>query len=370
MGLMGTKRSLAAAFLFIIAACFAARDQSNNDIVPGTYSDIERLVVAGEPTVEVEAGSTRQFELMSTVSGRFGSFRKVIASTVWSIEPRIQGVEVTDKGLVTAAAGVPDKTTFMVKAVVRIKEPWDADPGRTEVIEQTVLVFDRKINPLIGFWYQARLRPCEGRPQLYDHDGGIGELEFRADGTYSVTVRPFEAYKDYWGKYKYDAAAGTIELTVDDGNSTPMSFDRPGKLRIGADGKIEIEDISLMPAQYYVKRCGMSFVRFGSKAKFEPVTWMHKELDDFSYRDDLLDTLDDYFVRLNEDTSASGVIVIYPRTAADNTRLRRLITGRIRAKKFDAKRITIKTGETRAKTTMQTWIIPAGGEQPKISLSR
>jgi hypothetical protein len=182
-------------------------------------------------------------------------------------------------------------------------------------------------------------------------------------------VRPFEAYKDYWGKYKYDAAAGTIELTVENGNSTPMSFDRSGKLSTGANGAIEIEDVSLMPAQYYVKSCGMSFVRFGSKAKFEPVTWMHRELDDCSYANDVLDTLDDYFHELNDDASASGVIVIYPRTAAENTRLRRMITNRIKAKKFDASRITVKTGETRAKTTMQTWTIPAGAEQPKISLS-
>ena len=56
----------------------------------------------------------------------------------------------------------------------------------------------------------------------------IGELEFRADGTFSVTWVPFETYRDYWGRYTLDLRTGRLNLQVETGNYVPPDVDGDG----------------------------------------------------------------------------------------------------------------------------------------------
>jgi hypothetical protein len=73
----------------------------------------------------------------------------------------------------------------------------------------------------------------------------IEELEFRADGTFSVTWVPFEIYKDYWGAYSYDLKQGTIKFVVEHGNYVPSDIDGNGTFEISQSGQLTLKDIWL-----------------------------------------------------------------------------------------------------------------------------
>lgn len=73
-------------------------------------------------------------------------------------------------------------------------------------------------NPLIGTWRQTKAVPCRGKAYTMAQVAGIEEFILGDDGSFSVTGRPFETYKDYWGKYTYDAKTGVLKFTVERGN--------------------------------------------------------------------------------------------------------------------------------------------------------
>jgi hypothetical protein len=73
----------------------------------------------------------------------------------------------------------------------------------------------------------------------------IGELEFTADGHFSVTWRPFETYKDYWGSFRLDPDTGALLLSVAGGNDIPAALDLQGKASMAADGALVLEDMFL-----------------------------------------------------------------------------------------------------------------------------
>jgi hypothetical protein len=84
-------------------------------------------------------------------------------------------------------------------------------------------------------------KAAEGCPRLEP----IGELEFTADGRFSVTWHPFETYRDYWGTYRFDAGTGALSMKVDGGNRIPGGLDLEGKARMGPDGGLVLEDMYL-----------------------------------------------------------------------------------------------------------------------------
>jgi hypothetical protein len=63
---------------------------------------------------------------------------------------------------------------------------------------------------IVGVWHEEN-----------PSDTTINELIFRDDGTFSVTIIPFEVYKDYWGTYTIDPKKHEIHLTITGGNNTP-----------------------------------------------------------------------------------------------------------------------------------------------------
>jgi hypothetical protein len=73
----------------------------------------------------------------------------------------------------------------------------------------------------------------------------IGELQFRADGTLSVTWMPFEVYRDYWGSYQYDSKGGTLDLAIEGGNYVPEDVDGSGSFAIDEDGRLVLKDMWL-----------------------------------------------------------------------------------------------------------------------------
>ncbi|HYE47665.1 MAG TPA: hypothetical protein VEA44_18000 [Caulobacter sp.] len=91
---------------------------------------------------------------------------------------------------------------------------------------------------LAGTWTQTATADCPVG------SAPIGELTFTAEGRFSVTWIPFEAYKDYWGPYRFNAATGTLGMQMEGGNHQPADVDLQGRARLGADGVLRIEDVN------------------------------------------------------------------------------------------------------------------------------
>jgi hypothetical protein len=70
----------------------------------------------------------------------------------------------------------------------------------------------------------------------------ISELEFHGENRFSVTFRPFESYRDYWGTYAFDAATGGLRLTVEGGNFVPPGLDLEGRAEM-ASGRLVLRDM-------------------------------------------------------------------------------------------------------------------------------
>ena len=113
-------------------------------------------------------------------------------------------------------------------------------------VEQDVIVFDQKANPLVGDWTQEAMTTCEGKKVEVDGNTGLRMLEFRADGTYSAAIAPFEAYRDYWGTYTFDPKKGTLTMTVDGGNNVSRDLRTEGKYEI-TGGALTLTGLQLYP---------------------------------------------------------------------------------------------------------------------------
>jgi hypothetical protein len=87
-------------------------------------------------------------------------------------------------------------------------------------------VYRREDQPLVGLWRQTEDDCGDDTP--------IVELVFSADGRYAVTWIPFETYTDYWGRWRYDAQTGALELSVDAGNYMPGDV-RSGRIALSGD---------------------------------------------------------------------------------------------------------------------------------------
>jgi hypothetical protein len=71
----------------------------------------------------------------------------------------------------------------------------------------------------------------------------VGEIEFGED-RFSVTFRPFESYRDYWGSYSFDPATGALRMTVEGGNFVPQALDLEGRAELEA-GRLVLRDMFL-----------------------------------------------------------------------------------------------------------------------------
>jgi hypothetical protein len=62
----------------------------------------------------------------------------------------------------------------------------------------------------------------------------VGELEFSPGNRFAVTFRPFETYRDYWGRFEFDPATGKLKLIVEGGNFVPDVLDLEGEADVSA----------------------------------------------------------------------------------------------------------------------------------------
>lgn len=142
----------------------------------------------------------------------------------WTVEPAGAGQISDDRRSIRIAQDAPVGETLLVRATIG-----EVDTrGRTRIIA-------REAVSLAGVWKETSAGPdCPAT------DPVLTELVFTAEGTFSVTWRPFEVYKDYWGPYSFDAASGRLVMTMEGGNHRPSGVDLEGQARLeGKDLVIE-----------------------------------------------------------------------------------------------------------------------------------
>lgn len=255
------KRRLRAIGLVVLFAAFISTGAAfgqilSDEIGPGEYYQITSLVISGETTVQLEPGGSRQFYVLSRDRIRAGAFYKVNAPAVWTVTPD-KGAKIDRNGLLTIDGTAEHGAAFTVTASVTVKEAWD-EKGYTSRVEQKVVVFEKKVNPLIGFWKQTHIVPCGAKASEFDE---IRELEFRADGSFSVTRKPFEVYKDYWGKYAFDLKKGSVGFEIERGNDLPTGTDLSGSFKIEGK-KLLLDGISLGYSGMSDEICAMHFEKY------------------------------------------------------------------------------------------------------------
>jgi hypothetical protein len=72
----------------------------------------------------------------------------------------------------------------------------------------------------------------------------VGELEFSPGNRFSVTFRPFESYRDYWGSFSFDPATRRIAFKAEGGNFVPHGLDLEGEAELAA-GRLVLRDMFL-----------------------------------------------------------------------------------------------------------------------------
>ena len=98
------------------------------------------------------------------------------------------------------------------------------------VVKGAIRVVDPMAHPLAGRWIERSVR-CDAPQQTAGHQP-IKELEFAADGRFSVTWAPFETYRDYWGSYAFDPKRGSLSFQVTGGNHVPVDLHLVGTARL------------------------------------------------------------------------------------------------------------------------------------------
>jgi len=203
-------------------------------------------------TIEMRPGGTRDFSLGVVECCTY--FEPVEACSTWSVDPA-EGASIDRRsGLLTVDAGTPSGSVFTVSA--------DVEKGR-RVVSIEVHVFTPEDSPLIGSWKKEAQFVCGSQEEVTPEER-IGELRFRADGTFSVTWMPFEVYKDYtWGTYDYDLGQGALEIDITGGNYIPDDLDGSGSFWSDEEGRLMLRDVWLGRPRDGTgsARCGHRFTR-------------------------------------------------------------------------------------------------------------
>jgi hypothetical protein len=210
--------------------------------------DVPLLVTPGE--YEVAPGTTQTLQLFS--SARPGAFERLPppCRAYWSLSDGAPASIGAATGTLIVAGDAPDGLGFTV--IARLA-------GRD--VTTSVRVVDPGESPLVGTWRQRGEVACMGSEERVVPEP-IRELRFRRDGGFSVTWNPFESYTDYSGTFAYDAARGTLRLTVTQSNSLPPELDLEGRAELGGDGVLRLRGLWLGSRTPGEERgCGMIFER-------------------------------------------------------------------------------------------------------------
>ncbi|HEY6967611.1 MAG TPA: hypothetical protein VJA94_00165 [Candidatus Angelobacter sp.] len=191
------------------------------------------LLRLGVTDVQLQPGETHQFFLATFTS--YAPPNQVPACATWKVEPGGKGVTIDADGLLKIDPKTPPGTKFVVTA--------DIEQGRAQR-RIPVVIYAAKAQPLVGLWKQQSSSGCS-MPKEAPPPEMIKELEFRADGWFSVTWTPFETYRDYWGTYTAEDRKHTLSLKIDGGNYVPRDFRGVGKFKFADNNTVELSRLYL-----------------------------------------------------------------------------------------------------------------------------
>jgi hypothetical protein len=215
--------------LFALSPLHAAQAQCPR---PLTDDRINSLVIGfdGQP-IDIEPGAERRLVLTSV---DFGEVDDYAACASWSIDPPGPVSIDASTAVLRVASSTPSGYAFSVVANV--------DDGRRYIVKRGV-VYRRTDRPIVGTWSEVSRKSCR-TGEVVTPQERLRELVFHADGTFHVTVQPFEVYKDYWGTYIADSTTGRLTLQVTGGNRIFEGIDGYGRFRFDDSGHLILTDLS------------------------------------------------------------------------------------------------------------------------------
>jgi hypothetical protein len=223
----------------ILGACSADGDSEPiiEDPVTVCETTLEDGVLAGLAIktgligkIEMQPGTSRQLSLVITECCYVET--PIEACVTWSVDGA--GATISSTGRLTIDASVESGTSMTVRA--------DIENGR-KTLSTAVYVYVPESNPFVGYWSEKTQISCDDETEEVPNNP-IGELRFDADGSISVTWRPFEIYYDYWGSYSYDLKANTFSFFAGIGNYVPDDLDTSGTFSFD-DGDLILRDVFL-----------------------------------------------------------------------------------------------------------------------------
>jgi hypothetical protein len=179
------------------------------------------------------------------------------ARPIWSVTPS-QGASINpETGVLTVDKSAENGQSYVVTA--------NLGNGALQ-LTTPVHVYTLEGNPLVGVWREeAQLNCTTG--QFIAAEPRMGELLFRADGSFSATWFPFEVYVDYSGAYEFDIASKALRLTPRSVNYLPPDIKPSGTFRFDEQGRLILEGLWLgrppQTAPDYVIQCGYRFELVG-----------------------------------------------------------------------------------------------------------
>lgn len=213
----------------LLSACLSSATYCKQPLDAQT---LNRLSL-GWDDLQLHPGDTHQFSLM--ILSTFAPSQDVPACVAWKVEPAGKGATITSAGLLTIDPKSPPHSRFVVTA--------DIEQGRAQR-QIGVLVYTSEDQPLVGFWREKSRSGCLAPNQNHSPQP-VQELEFRANGWFSVTWVPFETYRDYWGSYAAENSSGKLSLKTEGGNYVPKNFRGTGKFQITDKNTLELTGVYL-----------------------------------------------------------------------------------------------------------------------------
>lgn len=101
------------------------------------------------------------------------------------------------------------------------------------------ITFEYTDSPEQGFWVEENYNDA-------GYEDRLGEVHFDKEG-FSVTILPFEVYKDYVGSHEYDAAGKRLHLSSIRGNRLPEFSAATAKVEFVSKDKMILRGLALNP---------------------------------------------------------------------------------------------------------------------------
>lgn len=200
------------------AACATARHAVSHVVNGGCEKEF-RPLAATDRLIEVVPGEHRALGRPHVLDGPFG-MKEVSKSCPALYAVRGSTATVDPHGNLTVPEDAVPGTSFEI--LVYTAGVWGRSPA---------FVVEARPSPIAGTWSQSG-ETCAATMAPYPR---IGELIFQRNGQYSLTQQPFERHYDFWGTYRYDAAAGRLWLSQSRGP------DREYRATLNAQGELVIE---------------------------------------------------------------------------------------------------------------------------------